>query len=151
MESSIIPPIPLAEHAALLPLITGSQLVKRDSRLIEPLPPMSEASPSPSFPSLQERKHRLSVLIEVWLFISGLYRRAEYYDDAKGAIDEAQKLLEGLESEISQIDASWKALGDKGWGDGKSIEELWGDVFSEVSNSNPLPAPKRSCLFPALY
>ncbi|KAI9779152.1 MAG: hypothetical protein M1839_007687 [Geoglossum umbratile] len=79
------------------------------------------------------RRQSIKVLIKVWLLIAGLYRRASMYDDAKEAIDEAVKLVDGLEMEISKDASSSKAFGDPGWEGGKSVEELRGDVSTEAS------------------
>ncbi|KKY20543.1 putative filamentation protein [Diplodia seriata] len=79
---------------------------------------------------LQERRHTTSLLIDVWLFIAGLYARAALFEDAKGAVDEAFKLADNLESEMSQDQSSAKAFFERGWGGGKSIEELWADIWA---------------------
>ena len=109
------------------------QSPQQDVRLPTPYPGVNYTSPEPRFTVLQERRHKISLLVKVWLFISGLYKRAGMFDDAKGAIEEATKLVEGFELEVAQESSSSKAFADQGWGGGKSIEELWGDVWSGVS------------------
>lgn len=89
-------------------------------------------SPEPVFPVFQERRHRITLLIQVWLFVAGLYTRAEVFDDAKGAIDEAEELVQALESQVAQQDSSVKAFAARGWGGGKSVEELWADIWAQV-------------------
>jgi cargo-transport protein YPP1 len=78
------------------------------------------------------RRRSVKVLIKVWLLIAGLYRRASMYDDAREAVDEATKLVDGLEIEISKDASSSRAFGDPGWEGGKSVEELRGDVLAEA-------------------
>ncbi|RDI79886.1 putative sterigmatocystin biosynthesis monooxygenase [Venturia inaequalis] len=88
-------------------------------------------TPEPVFSVFQERKHRITLLIQVWLFVAGLYTRAEVFDDATGAIDEAEDLVQALESQVAQQDSSVKAFAARGWGGGKSVEELWADIWAQ--------------------
>jgi hypothetical protein len=81
---------------------------------------------------LQERRQKVSLLVSVWIFISGLYTRAEMFEDAKGAVGEALKLVEAFELEVAQQGSSSKAFADRGWGGGKSVEELWADAYAAV-------------------
>lgn len=105
----------------------------QDVRLPVPHPQADLTSPEPHFTTTLERRHKISLLVNVWLVISGLYVRAAMYEDAKGAVDEAYKLAQGLEAEVAQLDASARAFAAKSWGGGKSVEELWGDVWAQVS------------------
>lgn len=105
---------------------------EQDIRLPAPHP-ASNAMPSAHFGSLQERQHKISVLVKVWLFIAGLYMRADLYDDANGAIDEASRLVESFEADKGAVHANARRLFEKGWGSGKSVDELWADVWSAVS------------------
>lgn len=84
------------------------------------------------FPKDQVKRQRQTILVRVWLMIAAFYRRAKMYGDAKGAIDEARKLVDGLESEVAKDTSGSITLRDPGWGGKKSVEELWGDVHSEV-------------------
>jgi hypothetical protein len=54
-------------------------------------------------------------------------------EDANDAVKEAQKLVETFEAEIAQESSTSKAFAERGWGGGKSVEELWGDVYAMVS------------------
>ncbi|KAF2092567.1 hypothetical protein NA57DRAFT_69659 [Rhizodiscina lignyota] len=107
----------------------------QDVRLPAPFPTSPDTSDyaalEPKLPVLQERRHKVSLLVQVWLFIAGLYTRAAMYEDAKGAIDEAFKLVQGFEGEVSKQDPSVRGFSDRGWGGGKSVEGLWGDVWAE--------------------
>ncbi|KAF2114774.1 filamentation protein-like protein [Lophiotrema nucula] len=103
---------------------------KQDVRLPTHVPDASYVPPDPRFSAIQQRRHRVTVLVSVWVFISGLYLRAKEYDDAKGAVTEALKLVEHFEAEVAQETASSKAFAERGWGGGKSIEELWADAFA---------------------
>ncbi|ORY17680.1 hypothetical protein BCR34DRAFT_555302 [Clohesyomyces aquaticus] len=107
-----------------------TQPPKQDSRLPTPLLGSSYIPPDPRFSKIQERRQQVSLLVCVWNFIAGLYTRAAMYHDAKGAVDEALKLVEAFESEVAQDSSSAKAFADKGWGGGRSIEELWADALT---------------------
>ena len=115
----------------------SDQPPRQDMRL-----PVSYPSPElnsttflpPKFPSAQERKQHISLLIDVWLFIAGFYIRASLFEDGKGAIDEAANLVTGLEAEIAQLDSSARAFASDSWSSiGKSVEQVWADVYSTVS------------------
>jgi hypothetical protein len=82
---------------------------------------------------LQERHHKVTLLVELWTFVAGLYTRAGLHDDAKGALDEASELVQTLENEIATVSSSARAFADKNWGGGKPVDELWGDVLAQVS------------------
>jgi hypothetical protein len=112
---------------------------RQDIRLPAPHPLTGDVSSEPLFPKLQERKHKISLLVELWLFIAGLYTRAGVFDDAKAAIDEAIELVQILESQIAAETSSAKAFAARGWGGGKAIEELWGDIWTVVSPNIYIP------------
>ncbi|KAI0383104.1 TPR-like protein [Hypomontagnella monticulosa] len=105
---------------------TGSESLVLDSLS----PP--NALPIVQFPKDQVKRQRQTILIRVWLMIAAFYRRAKMFGDAKGAMDEARKLVDGLEGEVTKDTASPITLQDPGWGGKKSVEELWGDVHSEM-------------------
>lgn len=105
---------------------------RQDVRLPAPHP-ASNADPVPSFSLAQQQRHRVSILVDIWLFIAELYIRAESLDDAAGAVEEAHKLVESFEMEVAVEDSSAQSLCLKGWGGGKSVDELWADVWSTVS------------------
>ena len=105
---------------------------RQDVRLPAPHPSTGNVSPEPLFPIVQERRHKISLLVELWLFIAGLYTRAELFEDAKAAVDEAGELVGMLEVLLASETSSARAFAAKGWGGGKAIEELWGDVSSAV-------------------
>lgn len=92
-----------------------------------------QGNPSPSFPSITIRRHKLSVLVDLWLFVAGMYIRSELFEDAVDAVNEAAYLVSSFELELSRIDASSKAYSDPTWGGGKSVDELWGDIWAQVS------------------
>lgn len=96
-------------------------------------PLASLGPPAICFSVDQSRRHRTGILIRVWLLIAGFYRRAEQWDDAKMAIDAACELVEGLEVDVSRDKTGKVTIHDRGWGVGKSVEEQWADVWSEVS------------------
>ncbi|KAF2810963.1 uncharacterized protein BDZ99DRAFT_487697 [Mytilinidion resinicola] len=112
------------------PVGHAKQPPHQDNRLPAPFPDPNYTPPDPRFSILQERRQRVSLLVKVWLFISGLYTRSAMYEDAKGAIREAAKLVQSLEYEVAQESSSSKAFANQGWGGGKSVEELWGDTWA---------------------
>ena len=85
------------------------------------------------FSKEKERARRTAILIRVWLMLAGFYRRADLYDDAKSAVAEAQKLVQALEADANREPSVSTGTKNAGWAEKKSIEDLWGDVFSEVS------------------
>ena len=111
---------------------------------LEGVGPAGAALPVIQFDKEHERRRRSAILVKVWLMIAGFYRRAGMYDDAKGAANEAQKLVQTMEAEMGKetseagkkLSAS-PSLRDPGWAGKKSIEELWGDVWCEVSGIRP--------------
>lgn len=109
---------------------------KQDLRLPAPFPSPDYISPDPHFSKIQGRRQKVTLLVSIWIFISGLYSRAEMYDDAQEAINEAFKLVQTFEAEVAQESSTSRAFADRGWGGGKSIEELWADVFTMVSRSS---------------
>jgi tetratricopeptide (TPR) repeat protein len=112
-----------------------SQPPKQDTRLPAPFPFQGYIPPEPHFSKIQERRQKVSLLASIWLFICGLYTRADMLDDANDAVKEAQKLVETFEAEVAQESSTSKAFAERGWGGGKSVEELWGDVYAMVSGS----------------
>jgi hypothetical protein len=114
---------------------------RQDVRLPAPHPLSGNVSPEPLFPIIQERRHKVSLLIELWLFIAGLYTRASLFEDAKAAVDEASELVQMIESQLAVETSSAKAFASKGWGGGRAIEDLWGDVFTAVSSRTTSPTP----------
>lgn len=90
-------------------------------------------TPPVRFPTEQARRHKVGILIKVWLLIAGFYRRAEMYDDAKMAIDAAYELVDSTEADILKDTTGNLHVDEPGWGTGKCVEEMWGDVWAEVS------------------
>lgn len=88
----------------------------------------------PRFSQSELQRHTLSVLLKIWIFIAGLYRRANMYDDAQGAVDEAFKHVKSIESSVAAQMASARAFDTPGWGGVKSVEELWADAYAERGN-----------------
>lgn len=91
------------------------------------------SSPATRLPPSEARRHRIGILVRVWLLIAGFYRRAEQYEDAKVSIEAASELVEGQEADIQHDDSGQLLVDAREWGVGKSVEELWADVWTEVS------------------
>ncbi|KAM0562075.1 hypothetical protein ACHAPJ_002519 [Fusarium lateritium] len=84
------------------------------------------------FPKDKERAQRVVLLIRVWLMIAGFYRRAGMKEDSKGAITEAQRLIQSLESDLARDPSGSGALKTPSWGEKKSVEDLWSDLYAEL-------------------
>ncbi|OAQ70087.1 filamentation protein [Pochonia chlamydosporia 170] len=84
------------------------------------------------FSKEKAKAQKISLLIKIWLSIAGFYRRASMLDDGKAAVLEAQKLLAGMESEAARDQANTGATKGLGWAERKSMDDLWGDVWSEL-------------------
>ena len=74
----------------------------------------------------------MTILVKVWLLVAGFYRRAALYEDARGAVEEAYKLVESMDAEVSKDSSGKISISCPGLGGGKSVSELWGDIYSEV-------------------
>ncbi len=94
-------------------------------------------TPVTRFSAEQGKRHKVGILARVWLLIAGFYRRAEQWEDAKAAIDAAYELVEGMEGEIIRDTSGKIHTDERGWGVGKCVEELWGDIWAEVSHQMP--------------
>ncbi|KAI0014082.1 hypothetical protein F4779DRAFT_612891 [Xylariaceae sp. FL0662B] len=105
---------------------TGSDNLGLDS--------LSSPNPLPlvQFPKEQVKRQRQIILIKVWLIIAAFYRRSKMHDDAKGAIDEAKKLVDSLEVDVAKDTSGSVTFRNPGWGGKRSVEELWADVQSEL-------------------
>jgi len=125
--------IPHSMNNTSPPLDQSSLPTKQDVRLPAPVPPTGFVPPDPRFSKLQERRQKVSLLVDIWIFIAGLYSRAQMFQDTREAIGEAMKLVQEFEAEASQESSTAKSLAEKGWGAGKSVEELWADAFTAVS------------------
>lgn len=106
---------------------------------LEGMEPAGATLPVIQFDKEHEKRRRGAVLMKIWLMIAGFYRRAGMYDDAKGAVAEAQKIAQGIEAdagkdsgEAGKKSSGSASLRDPGWAGKKSIEELWADVWCEV-------------------
>ncbi|KAK3357548.1 hypothetical protein B0T25DRAFT_162619 [Lasiosphaeria hispida] len=90
--------------------------------------------PFVQFTQDHNKRRRRAILVGVWLAIAGFYRRAGLLDDAQKACAEAQKIVQGLETDVSSDTSGSVSVRQAGWGHKKSIEELLGDVWAEKGN-----------------
>ncbi|CAK4034077.1 filamentation (Rhf1) [Lecanosticta acicola] len=104
----------------------------QDVRLPAPHPASASAMPELHLSSSYDRRHKVTVLVNAYLFSAELYIRADTYDDADNLINAAVKLIESLEQELAAFNEPTNArtLFVKGWGNGKSIDGLWADVWA---------------------
>ncbi|KUJ19926.1 uncharacterized protein LY89DRAFT_779805 [Mollisia scopiformis] len=119
--------------------------IAQDNRLPHISPYSSSTNPVTRFSKEQERRRRTTILVKVWLLISGFYRRASLYEDCRGAIAEAEKLVRGVENEISKDTTGNISSDQAGWAGGKSVGEVWADVLAErgylaVAEASPYDA-----------
>ncbi|PYH42029.1 putative filamentation protein (Rhf1) [Aspergillus saccharolyticus JOP 1030-1] len=103
----------------------------QDTRL-----PLSYAFDSPTravtkVAPIQSQKHALSILVDIWLLIAGLYRRASSFEDAHEACEEASKHISHFESLVASQESSARAFRERGWGCPKSCQDLWADLYAE--------------------
>ncbi|CAN8097498.1 unnamed protein product [Discula destructiva] len=108
---------------------------------LESMEPAGGLLPVIQFDRDHEKRRRGAILMKIWLMIAGFYRKAEMYDDAKGAVAEAQKIVQSMEAEMGKEsgdaeprNAAPTSLRDPGWAGKKSIEELWADVWCEMGS-----------------
>lgn len=136
VESSETPLRPIAHNLphASPPQGHEHQPPRQDTRLPAPLPNVNYIPPDPRFSKLQDRRQKVSLLVDIWIFAAGLYARAQAFEDAREAVTEALKLVETFENELPLEFSTAKALAEKGWGGGKSVEELWADTYNAVSS-----------------
>lgn len=130
-------------------------------KALSPLPPIMSAGAKPGesaelmadmtngsrnlqppiqFSQGKKETHRQMLLIKIWLTISGFYRRAGQADDGRAAVHEAQKLLASIESDVASSDPTK----DAGWAQWRSIDDLWGDIWSEV---RPFSVTVTCCIY----
>ncbi|KAL2068293.1 hypothetical protein VTL71DRAFT_16391 [Oculimacula yallundae] len=106
----------------------------------------SSTTPVTRFPKDQERRRRTAILVKVWLLISGFYRRASMYEDARGALEEAENLVRSAEIDVSKDTTGNVSINNAGWGGGKTVQQLWADVYSERGYLSLVEATPHSAL-----
>lgn len=115
-----------------LPAGHAKQPPQQDVRLPSSDPGDAPRKAVTRFPRLQAQKNALGLLIKIWLFVSGLYRRASLFDDAREGCGEASEKASQFESLVAGQESSARAFADAGWGNGKSSDEHWADVCTEA-------------------
>ena len=118
---------------------------EQDIRLPSVTSNSSSTQPAPHFSREEQQRYSLTILVKVWLFVAGLYRRAGVHEEAQGAWDEAQKHVRNVEAAVATRHSSANSFSEQGWGGVKSVEELWADLYSEkgslaVVQSTPFEA-----------
>lgn len=128
-----LPPVAHNLNPRHEPLPAGhkDQPPEQDIRLPTPRRFSSPTKALTKFPVIQAQKHAISVLVKVWLLISGMYRRASLFDDALEACEEASKQVEAFEALVAAEESSARAFESPVWGVAKSTEALWADVHAE--------------------
>lgn len=113
---------------------------------LDAMAPAGAVLPVIQFDKEHEHRRRGAILLKIWLMIAGFYRRAGMHDDGKGAVAEAQKIVQSMEAEMGRETAESgkkpagsSSLRDPGWAGKESIEELWADVWCEVSSKRNHP------------
>ncbi|KAI4120678.1 MAG: hypothetical protein LQ338_006842 [Usnochroma carphineum] len=87
--------------------------------------------PDPLFSSADVNRRSLTLLARIWLLIARLYRDADLPVDAQGAISEAFHHAHSIEAAVAGVTSSAGALSTPGWGNLKSVAEVWADVHAE--------------------
>lgn len=88
--------------------------------------------PEPTYTPAEANRHALTLLTKIWLVITGLYRRASMPMDAQGALSEATKHVQAIETAIATNEgSSARAFATPGYSGLKACGELWADVLSE--------------------
>ncbi|KAL8897125.1 MAG: hypothetical protein Q9207_007366 [Kuettlingeria erythrocarpa] len=87
--------------------------------------------PDPIYSSTQLKRRSLTLLARIWLLIAQLYRDAGMPIDAQGALSEAFLQAQSIEAVVAAIESSAEALSTPGWGNLKSVAEVWADVHAE--------------------
>ncbi|KAL5612754.1 hypothetical protein BROUX41_004161 [Berkeleyomyces rouxiae] len=94
----------------------------------------------------EEKRQRTVILIRLWLMVAGFYRRADMIEDSKGAVVEAQKLVQSLETNLASDATGSLSLKTPKWAEKRSVDELWADVWAEFGNislANEVPLEAR--------
>ncbi|KAK4621833.1 hypothetical protein CLAFUR4_07540 [Fulvia fulva] len=121
-----------------LPPPTGhdDQPPRQDVHLPTTHPASAGGFTEPQLTPIHERRHKVSVLVQAWLFSAELYMRADNFDDAENLINDARRLMESLELELanSEEGSNARRLYHKGWGSSKSIDNLWAEVWSSQAH-----------------
>lgn len=87
--------------------------------------------PDPLYASVDLNRHSVTLLARIWLLIAQLYRGASMPVDAQGALAEAIRQAQSIEATVAAIESSAEALSTPGWGNLKSVAEVWADVHAE--------------------
>ncbi|KAI1812144.1 hypothetical protein GGS20DRAFT_591993 [Poronia punctata] len=116
---------------------------------------LSAPSPLPTikFSDDQQERQRRTLLVKVWLMIASFYRESKMHGDAKGAIAEAEKVLEGLEANIAKDTSGHVTSRKPGWGGRTCLDELLGDLQTEMgflAVDEGLPYVAKDCFEEAL-
>ena len=113
------------------PKPSAEQFSNRLSNAPSSIPFSFPPLPPPRFPSSDRLRHALTLLTKIWLLIASLYRRANLYKDAHGALSEALTHVQSIEATVAALHSSAEAFATPGWGGVKSVGELWADVHAE--------------------
>lgn len=87
--------------------------------------------PEPRLSTMASKRRTQELLVEIWLFIAGLYRRADLLQDAEDALRQAQQTASEMELEVSKTAAGYDAFSQPAWGRAKTIERLFADILTE--------------------
>ncbi|PNS15461.1 hypothetical protein CAC42_720 [Sphaceloma murrayae] len=131
-----------------------NDIQEKDESLAAPAPALRtltvdetcRRNPPPMFSKHQCKVHHITLLVHTWLFVSVMYTKEDLYDDARSAVDEAQKLVELLKAEQAAIESSARAWNNRGWGLGKSISELQADIWAERARIHTLLSAPHAAL-----
>ncbi|KAI4113077.1 MAG: hypothetical protein LQ345_005871, partial [Seirophora villosa] len=95
------------------------------------MPLSSYPLPDPLYSPADLGRRSLTLLTRIWLLVAQLYRDAGMSVDAQGALSEAFGHAQSIEAAVAAIESSAQALCTPGWGNVKSVAEVWADVHAE--------------------
>ncbi|KAL8933357.1 MAG: hypothetical protein Q9216_006403, partial [Gyalolechia sp. 2 TL-2023] len=93
-------------------------------------PILMDSPPDPIYLSADLDRHALTLLVRIWLLIGQLYCDAGMLVDAQGAVSEARRQAQSIEAAVAATESSAQAISSPGWGNVKSVAEIWADVLA---------------------
>jgi tetratricopeptide (TPR) repeat protein len=100
---------------------------------------------TPKFSIIVQERYALTLLSHIWIFISGLYRKANMVDDARSAINEALQLAQKIETFAAANHSSSRSFQLSAVGGAPSSDQIFADAYAElgqlyVEQGNPYEA-----------
>ena len=87
--------------------------------------------PEPRLSLIASQRRANELLVEIWTFIAGLYRRTGLIPDAEDALRQAQQVAAEMELEVSKTAPGYEPFYQPTWGRAKTIERIFADILTE--------------------